>query len=684
MAWGPIAVGGQTFYDTDFAPFAFAATWERFLNALAKHLADNASLTGLQSAASVAGTGTAYTFTTTVAVADKTAFFFVPHVTNADGATGAANAGAAWLFQTSDGSAVTAGVMEAGKRYLVQRNGSQLVVVGLDLIQRFIQRVRMVGAAATLDFLASDADINSPQVRLSLNAGRLLINQLGQTAVELQADGDLRLLLGKFLNGNSQELFHPGNPPTPNDNLREMATRLITPFWEGAAEPTLIDTTRPYCVSGPDIGRQLRVTVAGAFIDFEAMPNSTEIVVQVMSGASAVAYSGYTGLTWFGTASSTRLSFPSQGMWRVLRGQGWIMATQTPAYITTSATAVPTYARKWAWSLSQSWGDREMKNGLRGVQAALKQMALNSDVLSVQNVAFGASAISRYAPSDATNYWVDMTANAGAGGPGPNLTAAVTAFGAAPASPALEAVISMLGHGDFSIFAASGSLPTALSPATMKAAYLYGIGYLRTALSLPNLKLFVCPLGAREVATGTYPENKFWPLRRAQLDLVAEGTNVHRGPDWYDLPMPDGVHLGFDGQREHGARVAKFITNAINGKTNFLGARISGFARTAAKTYVFTINPGTGASLQRPTAPFGFAVLAGGTDWGAPLEVVQYDWGTSGANTTLTVTTKTDDLTAVPAYPYGSADMRDPSRIVRSKDPVTEEWMPLQTYHPTA
>lgn len=641
----------------------------------------------------IGGTANAITGTASKAPADGQSFFLTPISDNTSTVTLALNAGVARSVRQADGTQLVAGMLRANRRYLIVYDGTNNTyrVPDISVTNTMFGTLKLVGAAGRfIDLFAADADA-AARCRIFMDDDGTVDFYTGgdgttaaQIALRLQPDGDTRVF-GRALSSRFRELYHEYNPPEYSDDAREQDSYVISPWWEGAVEPTNVSSTRPYAVSGGDLGRHLRVVTTGAWIDFEAMPRNSSIVVD--AEAACTLYSGYTGTLWRNTGG-TRLSVPAGSMITVRKGQSDITAVVELGSVSASSATVPTYGRKWAWTLAQSWGERECRNALRGVQAKLLALGLNRDVLSVMDASYGASAISRYAPTDPNNYWWDRTAGGGAGGPGPNLTGAIAAINAAPGSPALTDIICMIGLNDMKILGATANYPGATPPtgtvnttAGWKADFLAALAYMRTALGLPNLRAWICPLTSQDI--GTFGDDAFTAMRLAQLDLIAAGTNIYRGPDFYDLPRPYGDrHHGYVAQAQHGSRVAAFITNVSDGKTNYLGPKITGFSRTAAKTYQFTIDRGVGLSYQRPAVPNGFAVLAGNNPWATPLTVKPGGYTWSGDN--LVIETTTDDVAAGGAYPYGAARMQAPSRIVRALDPVSSEWMPLQTYHPTA
>lgn len=653
-------------------------------------LIQNAEITGAATIAAttnVAGTGTAYTADSAITITTDAAIWFSPHTTNTGAATLSINGGTARAIRNMNGAVLSANQLQSGYTYLLRFTGSLFVVIGLLLQPDFRSRVNLIGNTSTLDFYNAGTE-SFPQGRLLVTSGGQWYfyaggdgTALGDLALQIDTSGNLRSF-AEFRNAKNRPLYSDINPPDYNETAHERENYIISPWWERASEAVSISSTRPYNISGADLGRHIRVSVAGAWLDFEAMPVNTNIIVDIQSGASATLYSGYTGFTWRGFGG-TRLNAPASSMVMVIKGQTDITAFAFNGTLTTTAISIPTYSRKIAFFPGQSWAERETKNAYKGLQDRLTALSLNRDTLVVQNVAAGASALLIGAPTDTSNYWWDPASGSpSAVSPASTNTAdALAAVAAAPASPDLTDCFVMYGLNDLSVFDSTGDN----TPAIWTQAQLDLQDYIRTQLSLPNLRFWICPIPAQDL--GTFAENKWYAMRRAQLDVVASDANSYRGPDYYDLPRPYGDrHHSYVGQAEHGARIANFMTNVTDGKSNYLGPKIVSFARTGANTYVVTIDFAGGLNTQRPVSPVGFAIVPGGDLFAEPLTIAPggYTWGTSGSFSTLTITTTTDDATADLCYPYGSFyECKDITRVVRALDPVHATWMPLQTYHPT-
>jgi hypothetical protein len=138
MAWDPssITIGGETFVEADFAPFAFATTWPRFLEALRQHAADVADLAGIQQATSVGGTGAAYTYSVASTLLSGQGLWFRPHTNN----TGACTADGKPI-KRSDGSDPAADELVAGTEYLLRYDGTNLRVLSLNVALAALSRL---------------------------------------------------------------------------------------------------------------------------------------------------------------------------------------------------------------------------------------------------------------------------------------------------------------------------------------------------------------------------------------------------------------------------------------------------------------------------------------------------------------------------------------------------------------
>lgn len=381
-----------------------------------------------------------------------------------------------------------------------------------------------------------------------------------------------------------------------------------------------------------------------------------------------------------------RLSIPA-GWWRVHKGfngetQPTMLCESVAAYAVASTVALPAFTTRRA-ALGQSWPNRGMRNWVWGMQKRRAALGLDRDVFVHQGTAFGASDLLRGTTSDPRNYYIDQTAGFARG---PNYDAMIEAILRAPGGASnLDDVVVMYGLNGMLTFAATGDN----TPAIRIQAQLALQGYMRTDLGRPALRFWIVPLTSQ--ALGTFAENKWWAMRKSQLDTVAQDPDglTFRAPGIYDAPRPwgdevfrgtDDRHYSYFWQALHGARIEAAIANVAHGQSNFVGPKMVGGTRTGARTYLAQINWYASVGRNRPVAPVGFAVVSDTDPFATPLEISGF--ALSGDN--YVITTATDDVNAVPVFPYGSfweAEARD--RLIGALDPISSEWWPLQERHPT-
>lgn len=381
-----------------------------------------------------------------------------------------------------------------------------------------------------------------------------------------------------------------------------------------------------------------------------------------------------------------RLDIPA-GWWRVHKGfngetQPTLLCESVAAYAVASTVALPAFTRRWG-TLAQSWGERGEKGWLWGIQNRRMALGLDRDVFMQQGMSFGGCDLLKGTTSDPLNYFIDQTAG---NARGPNYYRMVESVLRAPGGAAgLSDVIVMYGLNGMLTFASTGDN----TPAIRIAAQLALQGYMRADLGLPGLRFWIVPLTSQQL--GTFAENKWWAMRKSQLDTVAaDGTGLSfRAPDIYDAPRPfgdealkgtDDRHYSYYWQMMHGSRLAAAIANVADGQSNFVGPKMIGGTRTGARTFLAEIEWYASQGRNRPVSPVGFAVVEDADPFATPLQITGF--ALSGDD--YVITTATDSATAVPVYPYGSfwqAEARD--RIIGALDPTSAEWWPLQTRHAT-
>lgn len=525
--------------------------------------------------------------------------------------------------------------------------------------------------------------------------------------LEVQADGDLRALRGRWLTAAGTEVHNDGNPADIADDLAHVLAQVPIPIGRDnrGVGVVAVDQAQPYTVSTEPY---LRIVRANTPLNFIGLQVNWKCQVEVQSGASAVAIAP-PGMTWRGTASATQLSLGASKSFIVQRTQTEIYATQVPDFTTTSAAAAPSYARKVAANPAQSWavqGEQDFWRyfqaemiRLSAIEVAAERPAIDPSVFPIQGVARGGS------PLMATNDDSDHTEGEGEEGnyhwwknlsaaPGPLLTDALavladpTATG--PGDLSTLFCLSFLGINDGLINTTGiGMNDTgSCTIASWSTAHLALQAATRTALSLPDLPWFMVFLPNQPV--GVFAEGSLTAIRQAQAAVVAADANTHRGVETWDLwRWDDRRHLTYQAAGLVGLRLARAVAAALHGVNTYRGPKIVGVERASAdhKRLDVTIrrNP-TGVSgnigLHRATAPVGFGIIPGsaGVVQGTRSTIRSFDWATSGSDDILQINTAADlDASPQLLFPDGfCAAARHRSRVIYGDDGVA--FMPLQTH----
>jgi hypothetical protein len=434
----------------------------------------------------------------------------------------------------------------------------------------------------------------------------------------------------------------------------------------------------------------LRITASLAHINMMAFPRNAALRIDTEANGTAIINAGYTTGVWADT-STTCIKMEPNSFLEVVKEQNGIRILAANGLAYAVSVTEPTYGYKWAF-LGQSWAERESKNAYFGIQKRLYELVAagkpiaNPSVFVVQNTAFGASALLKGAPTDVSNYWWDQSVSA----PGPNAVAFVSAVAATSLwGPALSDVAVMYGLNDMTIFTSSGTTST---PEVWTASQVALQQYIRSALGLPNLRFWICPLPSQRL--GTFAENKWYAMRNAQLAVISADPAglTFRGPDYYDYPCPyvpvepEDRHHAYVYQADHGARLASVIMNYVVSASVYTGPVIVSASRIAPKTFRITFDRRGGTAFNRPSVPVAARIIANGDYFSTPLTVEPGSWiigvvSVSGYNyDTYTVSLETDASTMQLAYPYGSAyELRDTTRQWRALDPETGRWWPVAT-----
>lgn len=298
MPWSPpsIIVGGETFVEADFAPWAFPTTWPRFLNALAVHLTNIAALAGVQVATSITTSDNiAYTYDTPSDVADGGLLVWKHPSSNAasgSGLTITRTGGAARSLRNSDGAQITTGgVLRGGRTYLLRREGATFVNTDFDLVRWQFNRDRFVGGSASIDMMDTDAQTVG-LVRVLQSAGRLLAyvegdgSAVGTLALDVRASGVRGPQGAGFVNENGEQYFHPANPPSWHRDMQAHLEMLTDGYWEDPLAVVQVSNAEAYTISGSD--RSLDSTVSGTVYRAHGMAIGQEVSLRVRAGGATI------------------------------------------------------------------------------------------------------------------------------------------------------------------------------------------------------------------------------------------------------------------------------------------------------------------------------------------------------------------------------------------------------------
>lgn len=192
-----------------------------------------------------------------------------------------------------------------------------------------------------------------------------------------------------------------------------------------------------------------------------------------------------------------------------------------------------------------------------------------------------------------------------------------------------------------------------------------------------NVPIVVTLLGRRSTDTPGGME----AIRQAQLDLIAEGTNIYKGPETYDLPLRDVVHHTEAAiLSDYIPRLASALAHRGLGVGNgWLGPSITSWTKIDATTVDVEIAPDAGDTFTKPASPQHFRIEDSGTP-GTALSISGFTWNGNTLRISLS-----DPLTndVLPYYPYDFLpdweDELEPdtSSVIKG----TNSGYPLQTWH---
>lgn len=675
---------------------------------------------GIVNLTAVAGTDLEYEVSAAINPAQGMVAAWVPPVTNGGDCYLTWN-GVRRRVRDENGSVLVASQLQINVRRLIFYDPTlnSFCVLGLELSPRVQSRFRHMGPGATIDFYeTTETSVLSRIVGITSSGGSTsgeITIQVGttagglETAAQFQSDGNTRFY-GKILTAGNDEVYHPDNLPAfAGEDIGEIAQTVAGPGNERLVATLAATTTTPMQPTGAEMNSRGWTNVNNGWWDFEAIPKNTDFDVGVAASQLTNFYTGTTA-SFIGWASNV-VKVTGPALVKVSKFNSHTDMAITAVLGTLAVVTVPSipvYGRTWI-AAGQSWIKRALYNGRTGIAETYLEFGGGANhATRIIDCAYGASGLfsgtrsddeteggGEEAVDDTNYYWSQVTGSAGPNAQG-MLATILEWVSAHPTQPFPEAVIWNYGLPDLTLLSATGANTPAVWTQAQEDMQAWLDAALTSSLGVSvGLSHFICPLPARKV--GVWPENKWYALRRAQLDVAANAPRTYRGPDIYDaVRMWRDGHHGFSMQKRWGARWPIFIENALRGSTHYEGPEIIAFTTVSAGEYRVRIQRGyvsvsasiVPASLVRPASPVGFALVSGtGADYiEYAVPIASYSWTTDTPilgpqdDDILRVFPETPTLGLRLAYPYGSANqMAESSRIVRDARTL----MPLKTYHPT-
>ena len=264
----------------------------------------------------IGGTATAFTATASHAPATGRSYWLDVPATNTGTCTLAINGGTARSIRQADGTQLVAGMLRSGRRYLLIYSAvNTFLVLGVASVNYFFNAINLVRSAGlNLDFRVADTDAEAWSSLQFISDGRIIFRAGGDGAtagaqvLEIQTNGDVRALVGRFLDSRSRPLYSLYNPPPfQSDTLDHVAMVTGRESLDYTNETRIVSSTETYQLAPPDCRRLIRFTGAGTATAHHLAPGD-EVDVDV--GASAVLlHSGYVGAT----AGSAPMAFRGFG-----------------------------------------------------------------------------------------------------------------------------------------------------------------------------------------------------------------------------------------------------------------------------------------------------------------------------------------------------------------------------------
>jgi hypothetical protein len=464
-----------------------------------------------------------------------------------------------------------------------------------------------------------------------------------------------------------------------NDGLaRGNAT--FTSVVSGNAASTFTFTAGDPVAEGYAVGDQVQFTNLAATAN-----NGVAFSIQAFSGTSnrtvtvspppvtdAVPDASFTM-----TRTGARKLAPTAGTWEIIRKQTEFLAVQLAAFATKDTATLPAPGIVLAAN-GQSWDVRFTRHMLMGWQETRSALSLSRDTHVIEGTAFGASAV--LAGAADPNYLWDQIGAA----PGPNALACRDAILADPHRVALAWFWICHGLGDLANFAETGNN----TPAAIVSARRAFADWLTAQTGLaPSWMVCPGPPGQDQSET-VYPSDRWWPMRDAHRQLWDADSRFKRGPEFYDLQRNrrGERHYPFAEAARFGRRLALYHANYAHAQSNWLGPRITSWSEVSPTLYELTIDYGVGKSVQVPDVPAGVRIIPSSSEFAAPLPIARYS-RRDGVGTTIILSCHlagAGGTGARPAFPWGPMEeAQAQSTIIQALHPLTDEYMPLQTFSRT-
>jgi len=565
---------------------------------------------------------------------------------------------------TRAGAQIPAGFMKSGVYYLLIAQGTTAWrAIALDSAPMGSQ-LSIVRSGSIVCYAASTAN-GEISIYSTNSAGSVV-----EMARIDKTSGNLRVLNGKLCYGATAGAavfpFDPSNRQPYVDaysdyttSARQQRSAVVQTLED--IDPVIIANTTPWYVSAGDNLRVIRVSAAG-YVDCRHLPRGGRFRF-VVDDVGGCGLNLFADANWRG-AGGTNLVYGQGADVEVVRmgNADYVARTLYGSAPTVNSAARPVAAKTVAVLGQSNAATIMLRGGLAGIRDSLAAQSIMDDI-NFLDCASGGSALIKGNESLVNNYWWDTS---GGGSAGPLATAAIATINASIAAgqPAPSLVIWRQGEQDGTAIASAGLT----TPATVQSALESLIAYIRSQLSLPNLKFLICPLGANDSAAW---ERGYTAMRESHLRVGAE-TNCYVGPDMVDLPRTESnIHLSFYGAYIDGKRLGLHIGNILYSKTNFLGPYVSGVSISGTTATVTVVPDPASSSLANANNPipvdgFAFASNANAVDATIMVPTACTRSFSAGVHT-FTFTLPSDGTGYQLVWPYGAlAQAARSGRIIKS------------------